>query len=110
MNEAKPLRLLVKARNLRPVAAFAAGGLAFTAKPLMPSVDRAKAKGLGAVAGAQWHEVTLPKWQGSVWDACHAFSDSAGLSAAAGVEFVEPDLPQQWLHDENRGRETALVF
>src|SRR4051812_13957285 len=106
MSGSKPLRLLVKARNLRPKAALAAGSLSFSVKPLMPSVDRVRTKGLGAAASAQWHEVTLPAWQGSVWDACHAFSDSAGLGAAAGVEFVEPDLPQQWLHDVKRERMT----
>jgi hypothetical protein len=109
MDEAKSLRLLVKARNLRAAPALAANGVAFSSKPLMPNVDRARTQGLGAAAAsasAQWHEVTLPKWQGSVWDACHVFSGSQGLGAAGGVEFVEPDLPQQWLYDEKPNRKT----
>ena len=108
MSGTKALRLLVKARNLQPKPAFAAGGMSFSVKPLMPNVDNARTKKLGAAASAQWHEVTLPAWQGSVWDACHAFSSSTGLGAAAGVEFVEPDLPQQWLHSAKPLAATAL--
>ncbi|HEY4265407.1 MAG TPA: S8/S53 family peptidase, partial [Micropepsaceae bacterium] len=109
MNVAKSPRLLVKARTLSAPRGLAAGRLAFTAKPLMPDIDRTHTGGLGAAAPSQWHEVTLSQWQGSVWDAAHAFSGSAGLGAAAGVEFVEPDLQQQWLYDGDRSRETALA-
>ncbi len=110
MSGGAPVSLLVKARTIAPAAAMALAGqpLAVTVKPLMPSIDAARAAGLGAAAPPRWHHVQLTGWQGSAWDACHEFAKGSGLGAV-GVEFVEPDLEQQWTFEERRTANEALA-
>jgi hypothetical protein len=107
--------LLVK--TTAPVTQTALGlGVArpVVAKPLMPHIAATARSGgrLGASANtAAWYQVTVPDWKGSVWDACHAIanrSPGAGIAADA-VQFVEPDLQQQWPYVTSQERGLRLT-
>jgi hypothetical protein len=117
MSATGTVKLLVKSSGAPSAAGLGLGlgAAGMTVKPLMPSVDAAALGaagklGIGAVAGAQWYQVGLPAWQGSVWDACHAVAKQPGLGAAGGtVQFVEPDLQQQWPFRAPPERTTAFA-
>ena len=51
-----------------------------------------------AVAAPQWSIVTIDAVDdiANEWDACHALVSIGPAIASGGVEFVEPDLLQQW--------------
>jgi hypothetical protein len=70
--------------------------LQFTAEPLFRSIGVSRDR--GAAAPATWHllKPTVPFDTTNPWQTCHDLLDQAqGLQAA--VEFIEPDLTQQWL-------------
>ena len=113
MSAAGSVSLLVKSAGQPTGPRLGLGAAAIVVKPLMPSVDAAKpagrSLGVAADAGAQWYHVTLPSFQGSAWDACHAVAGSSRLGAAArNVQFVEPDLQQQWANPKPGDRGSAL--
>lgn len=114
MRAAEPVSLLVKTATPPTSRSLGLGAAQpVTVKPLMPSIAAsARPRGRLAAAGARpaWYHVTLPNWQGTVWDACHAVANQgAGLRAAAGgTQFVEPDLQQQWPYPSPQERGLAL--
>ncbi len=89
-------RLLVKSLPVQAGVAFAAGNLSINMEPLFP--DEAPAADLGLVSTARWHIANLSEEadQGAAWDICHQMKGGGMGMAAANVEFVEPDLLQQW--------------
>lgn len=78
--------------------AFALDGLRFKLEPLFRAPREA---GLGVAAGAaDWYLATPEDTRfGKEWDAAHALMEPQAFAAARaeGVEFVEPDLEQEWL-------------
>ncbi|WP_431858099.1 S8 family serine peptidase [Azospirillum sp.] len=100
-------RLLVKVRGDGTV--FANGGKkSFGGKGAAPRVvlrlppgQGGGAMGMAGAGGAAWLSVDVGA-DATPWDAAHALvAPGARFAAgAAGVEFVEPDVEQQWLPDE----------
>ena len=115
MDATGSVSLLVKSAGPPSALSLGLGAAAISFKPLMPSIDAslaAKGRGLGAAPGgtAQWYQVNVGNWQGSVWDACHEVAMRSGLGAAgSNVHFVEPDLHQQWPYASPRERDPALA-
>jgi subtilisin family serine protease len=103
--------LLVKSTSAPTALGLGLGATTLQIRPLMPSVDASRRDTpLGAVStkGAQWYQVRIPAFQGSAWDACHKIASAAGLGATGQVQFVEPDLQQQWLVSPSQPK-TALA-
>ncbi|WP_372394251.1 S8 family serine peptidase [Azospirillum sp. HJ39] len=100
-------RLLVKVRG--DVTQFANGGKkSFGAKDDAPRVilrlppgQGAGPMGMAGDSGAAWLSVDVGA-RATPWDAAHALVAPGTRFAAgsSGVEFVEPDIEQQWLPDE----------
>src|SRR5438128_535227 len=93
-------RLLVKARPMPKGAAFSVGKVPFTLEPLFPESRGAAA--MGAAAEPEWHVTDIPKDvdEADLWDLCHQLRTTGfGIAGGAAVEFAEPDLEQQWVHD-----------
>ena len=115
MRATEPVSLLVKTTVPPTARALGFGATeAVTLKPLMPSIAASTGPGgrrLAAVAAKPaWYQVTMPNWQGTVWDACHVVAkQSPRLGATtAAVQFVEPDLQQQWPYPSPQERGLAL--
>jgi hypothetical protein len=92
------LRLLVKTNRAVTAASLSLGAapVAFSLKPLMPSVDRGSAGALGAAATPAWH-IAEAETHHNPWDACHTLL-ARGLGVAGGdVLVAEPDLEQSWM-------------
>ncbi len=89
-------RLLVKSLPVASGAAFAAGNIPIELEPLFPSEP--PSAGLGLAAATQWYIAQLPEEvdQAAAWDMCHRMRNGGMGLAAEGVDFVEPDLQQQW--------------
>nr|WP_295828765.1 S8 family serine peptidase [uncultured Azospirillum sp.] len=100
-------RLLVKVRG--DVTPFANGGKkSFGAKGSTPRVilrlppeHGNGSKGIAGGSGAAWLGVDVADRE-TPWDAAHALVAPGTRFAAgsSGVEFVEPDIEQQWLPDD----------
>ena len=96
------LQLLLKSQG--PTAqghfAFGAAGapIAFKSQPLFRSIGTTGQLGAAAAAVPQWSLVTIDATPQTAnpWDACHALVSSGSAIASGRVEFVEPDLLQQW--------------
>jgi Subtilase family len=103
------LRLLVKASPIPTGEAFAAGNVSLKMEPLFP--DETQAAGMGLTAAVRWHMAELPQEldQAAAWDMCHQLRSGGMGMAAANVEFVEPDLQQQWSF-EAPGKIDDLAF
>ena len=90
-------RLLIKSTSLRADPTFALGKMSLRlhplfAKPSKVAVDRMADRPV-------WYLSDLPNdvEPSELWDLCHQLRNGAGLGlAAAGLEFAEPDIQQQW--------------
>jgi hypothetical protein len=69
----------------------------FTSRPLFHSIGLPGKVAAGAAA-PQWSVVTFDRLDQTPnpWDACHALISQGSAIAPGGVDFVEPDLVQQW--------------
>ena len=94
------LSLLLKAHGSAAQGRVSFGvartAIGFTSRPLFHSIG---ALGTGAVAApSRWSVLTFDATDEAPipWDACHALITQGPAIAVGGVEFVEPDLMQQW--------------
>lgn len=103
----RDIRLLVKARApsatgfaLSDAHLSMLGAMRAAVVPLMPAINAGLASELGIAGGAgvaaQWYEVQLGDTTLSPWDAAHRLR-AQDLGLAAQVDFVEPDIRQNWL-------------
>jgi len=93
---ARVSRLLVKALPVAPGTAFTVSNVPIRLEPLFPG--ESASAGLGLAASKRWHIAHLPEEvdQATAWDMCHRMRGGGMGLAAAAVDFVEPDLQQQW--------------
>jgi hypothetical protein len=105
-------RLLVKSSPIPAGVALAAGDLGLNIEPLFPNEE--PTENLGMFSEKRWHVAHLSNDidRADSWDKCHQMrSGSMGL-AAESIDFVEPDLHQQWamaLPDQSGGQAFAAV-
>lgn len=98
-------RLLVKVRGdgaaFRASAVKSLGLTNDAIRPILkiPAASGSGAKGMTSGEGSTWLSVGAPAFE-NPWDAAHAIAAPGGAAfatGASGVEFVEPDIQQQWL-------------
>ena len=69
----------------------------FTSRPLFRSIG-VPGKVAAAATASQWSVVAFDPLdqRPNPWDACHALISQGSAIAPGGIDFVEPDLVQQW--------------
>ncbi|MCX5516730.1 peptidase S8 [Kaistia algarum] len=98
-------RLLVKVRgdgkNFLAATGKAFGAAGVDVRTILTMPPSAKGKGLAPSAGSAWLQLLAPgAGGGNPWDDAHQLllpGQGFAAAAAADVQFVEPDIQQQWL-------------
>jgi Subtilase family len=81
----------------------------FAAKPLFKSIGLLEEPAVAAQHTWQIVETAIPSAGVSQWELCHAMIAYGENLASGGVEFVEPDLEQQWSIGLNARADTSFA-
>ncbi|MER8810380.1 S8 family serine peptidase [Mesorhizobium australicum] len=101
-------RMLVKADPAIAGTALAMAGKPVVATPLFTSIGKTTPR-RGMAPSPTWHLITGDADDTHPWDACHSLVTNGLGVSGGGVEFAEPDMPQQWIYRDEQAARFSLA-